>query len=136
MKDVPANFAKLPNGWWRDPFFAEPAYRKIDTMLREGYSHTQIAIEVGCSSRAVNRYSQRKRHNHVVPSKRPGFVGKPRAPRPQKLTVEAVQEIRQADRSRNGWKVPLVQKYGINPSTVLSVVRGDIWAHVPFEEAS
>ena len=129
---VRANPKKLPTDWFRDPLYAEEVYRRMRTMLGEGYSHRDIAIAIGTSDRCVTRYAA-KLNGWLPPSQRPGYTPKPRRGTPRKLNVEAVLEIRAADRTQPGWKKPLMVKYNIDASTVLGVASGQQWKHIPLD---
>lgn len=46
-----------------------------------------------------------------------------------KLNESAVLEIRSAPKGY-GWRIPLAEKFGVNPSTITEVRRGSTWKHV------
>lgn len=48
--------SSLPPNWHRDPMFVQQIFDRIDHYLGNGWNDSQIAREVGCTPRTIQRY--------------------------------------------------------------------------------
>lgn len=120
-KAVSADPGRLPLDWFRDDWLADEVYTKIERMLKRNQSAAEIAREVGCSQRAVERFRRRGRPEPET-----------RQPPPirAKLTPDQVVEMRQRYAAGGVTYQVLAEEYGINKRTVSHAVTGRNWGHI------